>query len=116
MKIEQVIEDLELMSNGKYKNNVTKMGIPQNNSIGVSTPLIRKYAKKMKKDKEFALDLWNSDIHELKMLATLVFPIGSLTKLELDYLANNIYSWDLCDQFCKEVVAKSSTLSDCINS
>ncbi len=43
----EIIEYLNKISSDKFKNNVVKMGIPEENSIGVSTGDIRKLAKNL---------------------------------------------------------------------
>lgn len=58
MTCDEIILELKSISSEKYKANVIKMGIPENNSIGVSTGDIRKLAKGVKKSNEFAYELW----------------------------------------------------------
>lgn len=115
MDCNSIIKDFIIVSDSKYKNNVVKLGIPEENSLGVSTPFIRKYAKTLGKNNELAFELWNSGYHELKLLATLVFFPQKIKYNELNKLINEVYSWDLCDMFCKEVVVKSSYSAECIN-
>ncbi len=48
MTCNEIISQLQAMSSEKHKANVIKLGIPEENSIGVSTTEIRALAKKLK--------------------------------------------------------------------
>ena len=49
MNSQEIIKERQMMATEKYKANVVKMGIPEENSIGVSTGDIRKLAKRLTK-------------------------------------------------------------------
>lgn len=57
MTIDEIIEFLKNNSSEKYKANIKKLGIPSQNAIGVSTPTLRKLAKKIPRNKDFLLEL-----------------------------------------------------------
>jgi 3-methyladenine DNA glycosylase AlkD len=52
MNKQQVIEYLKGISSDKYRRNVVRLGIPEENCIGVSTDEIRKLARKLGKSQE----------------------------------------------------------------
>lgn len=62
MKCDEIINKLQSMASDKYKSNVIKMGIPEEDSLGVSTANIRKMAKMIKKSNELAYELWKQVI------------------------------------------------------
>lgn len=106
MTYEEIISKLQAMTSEKHKANVAKMGIPQNNNIGVSTADIRKLAKSIHKSNELALELWDTGYHEAKLLATLIFHRKSFPLEQAEKLMNDVYSWDLCDSLCKNLLTK----------
>ncbi|BCZ47885.1 hypothetical protein psyc5s11_39520 [Clostridium gelidum] len=106
MTCDEIILELKSISSEKYKANVVKMGIPENNSMGVSTGDIRKLAKGIKKSNKFAYELWRTGYHEAKLLAVLVFDIEYLSLHEVELLINDVCSWDLCDHLCKNLIIK----------
>lgn len=106
MTCDEIILELKSISSEKYKANVVKMGIPENSSIGVSTADIRKLAKGVKKSNEFAHELWSTGYHEAKLLAVLVFDKEYFSLHEVELLMEAVYSWDLCDHLCKNLIIK----------
>lgn len=62
MTCTDIINKLKACSSEKHKANVAKMGIPEENSIGVSTADIRKLAKEIGRSNELAFALWQTDI------------------------------------------------------
>ena len=47
----EIIEYLKSEASERYKNNIVRMGIPAEYCIGVSTAILRNFAKKLKKSK-----------------------------------------------------------------
>ncbi|XBX06460.1 hypothetical protein QMP26_39930 [Enterocloster clostridioformis] len=49
MDCQEIIKELKAHASEKYKANVIRMGIPEENSIGVAASVIRSFAKKIGK-------------------------------------------------------------------
>jgi len=82
------------------------MGIPEENSIGVSTADIRKLAKEIGRSNELAFELWKTGYHEARLLAVLLFDKKQMSRDEIEYLMGDVTSWDLCDHLCKNLIIK----------
>lgn len=108
MTIEEIIQYLQENASDKYKQNVIKLGIPAEDTIGVATPALRKFAKQLPKDKDFLLQLWDTGFHECKMLTILALKPKDCTNEDIIALMNGVHSWDLCDLFCKTIVIKKN--------
>jgi len=106
MNKEQVIEYLKEIGSDRYKRNVLKMGIPQENSIGVSTGEIRKLARKVGKSQELANELWATGYHEAKILAVLLMNKKMIIDKDIERFMKDVRSWDLCDHICKNLIVK----------
>lgn len=106
MKVQEIIEMLKELSSDKYKENVVKLGIPEEDSIGVSTGEVRNVAKKLQKSNELAYELWKTGYHEAKLLAVLLFENKQITIEDIKELMQDVYSWDLCDHICKNLIIK----------
>lgn len=106
MNKEEIIVQLRGMASEKYKENVIKMGIPKEQSIGVSTGDVRKLAKTIEKSNDLAYDLWKSGFHEAKLLAVLLFDKKNFSLEEAEQLMEDVISWDLCDHLCKNLIVK----------
>ena len=106
MNCQEIITELKSMSSEKYKANVVKMGIPEDYSIGVSTGTIRSLAKTIDKSNELAYALWETQYHEAKLLAVLLFDKKGVSLEDIERLMPDIDSWDLCDHVCKNLILK----------
>lgn len=106
MNSETIIKELKALSSEKYKENVMKLGIPEHSSLGVSTGDVRKLAKTIEKSNELAFECWSSGYHEAKMLACLIFDTNTMKLDDLPPLMKEVFSWDLCDHLCKNLILK----------
>lgn len=106
MTCETILDKLKSLSTEKYKQNVVKLGIPEENSLGVSTGDIRALAKDIPKSNELALELWNTGYHEAKLLAVLLFDKKTVSLDQASALMADVASWDLCDHLCKNLIIK----------
>ena len=106
MDSKTLIQQLYEKSNEDYKANVVKLGIPKECSIGVSTGEVRKLAKGIKKSNALAYELWNSGLHEARLLAVLLFDKKVISLHEIEKLMQDVISWDLCDHLCKNLIIK----------
>lgn len=114
MNCQEIVEKLQSMSSEKYKKNVVKMGIPEQDSIGVSTGDVRKLAKTVGKSDALASELWKTGLHEAKLLAVLVYDRKTVSLKEAADLMDQVYSWDLCDHLCKNLLIQIPGYQDLI--
>ena len=106
MTYTEIIARLQSSASERYRANVIKLGIPEENSIGVSTAEIRKLAKEIGKSNDLARELWQTGYHEAKLLAVLVFDPKTFPLTEAEFLIAGVASWDLCDHLCKNLLLK----------
>lgn len=105
--VAEIIETLKALGDDKRKANLVKLGIPEESSLGVSTGDIRKLAKMIKENQELAEELWQTGIHEAKLLAVLLFSKKNISLEAAESLIVDVYSWDLCDHLCKNYLVYS---------
>ena len=108
MNVQEIMDALIKAASTSYKENVVRMGIPENNCIGVPITEIRKIARQIGKSNETANALWNTNCHEARLLAVLVFEPKKLTMMEIDSLMSDVISWDLCNHMCKHLIMKTA--------
>ncbi|QTL97520.1 DNA alkylation repair protein [Iocasia frigidifontis] len=116
MDINEIRGILNELSDEKYKKNVIRLGIPKDKALGVRTGDIRKLARKIRTDHKLAWELWQSGVHEEKILAVLLFDKKDITYQEIESLMHDVNSWDLCDHICKNLIIKTSFAADIIKS
>jgi len=100
MNYEEVIEKLHSMSNQKNVEGMAQYGINPNNNLGVSIYQLRPIAKENGKDHNLAQKLWNSGIHDARLLACFIDDPEKVTGEQMDSWAKDFDSWDICDQAC----------------
>ena len=66
------IVELRERADPSRKPGMARVGIDVSHAIGVSMPDIRAVAKTCGVDHALALELWETEIHEARLLATLV--------------------------------------------
>jgi 3-methyladenine DNA glycosylase AlkD len=97
MDAHAVIGELRERADPSRKPGMARVGIDVSQALGVSMPEIRAVAKTCGVDHALALGLWETEIHEARILATLVADPHQLTEVERESWALDITSWDLCD-------------------
>lgn len=65
---QEMMKELRAQASEKYRENMIRIGIPAENSIGVATSVVRGLAKKAGKSQELAFELWNTKYHEARKL------------------------------------------------
>ncbi|MEW6238636.1 MAG: DNA alkylation repair protein [Candidatus Omnitrophota bacterium] len=75
-----------------------RFGIRTENTYGVSITILMTIAKEAGKDHELAQQLWDSGIHEARILAAMIDEPKMLSDEQLERWVMDIDSWDVCDQ------------------
>ena len=107
MKYDEVIKEMKSMRNEENRKGMARFGINIDKALGISLYVLRPMAKKIGKDHELALKLWDSDIHEAMILAALIDEPDKVTKEQMDSWITKFNSWDLCDQVCCSLFDKT---------
>jgi len=86
---------------------MARFGINPRNTLGIPIPLLRRIAREHGRDHDLAASLWCTDIHEAKIVASLVGDPRRLTARQMDQWAGEFDSWDVCDQCCANLFEDS---------
>ena len=92
---------------------MARVGIDVSQALGVSMPDIRAVAKTCGVDHALALELWETEVHEARILATLVADPDALTEPQRERWVLDITSWDLCDS-AADLFGRAPAYSDAI--
>ena len=84
-----------------------RFGINTDNALGVSLPIVRDIAKKIGKNHKLAQQLWNSGIHEARILAGIIDEPDKVTGKQMENWVKDFNSWDVCDQVCGNLFDKT---------
>ncbi len=104
---EQIVKNLKVQRNAKNLAGMARFGISSKNTLGVSMPVLRAMAKEIGKDHKLASDLWQTEIHEARILAGLIDLPELVAKKQMDGWAGGFDSWDVCDQVCMNLFDKT---------
>jgi 3-methyladenine DNA glycosylase AlkD len=107
MQYEEIIEQLKSLSDPEAVAGMARFGIKSDKTLGVSIPNLRKIAKKTGKNHLLALQLWDSDIHEARILAGMVDDPEMVTEEQMESWVKDFDSWDVCDQCCLNLLDKT---------
>jgi len=100
MKVETILIRLQDVADPSRLTHMERFGINVKNALGVSIPNLRLLAKEIPKNHSLALKLWDTGIHEARILACYVDEIKRVTEFQLETWVKDFNSWDLCDQCC----------------
>jgi 3-methyladenine DNA glycosylase AlkD len=97
---QQILEKLRSWSDPRNVEGMARYGIRPQHALGISMTTLRQMAKEIGKDHDLALELWQSGIHEARILATIIDRPELVTEEQLESWARDFDSWDVCDQAC----------------
>jgi 3-methyladenine DNA glycosylase AlkD len=107
MTTNEILAQLKSLANPRNVAGMSKFGINPRNTLGVSIPTLRRIAKQAGTDHRLALDLWQSGIHEARILAAMVDDPTRVTAAQMESWVKDFDSWDVCDQVCSNLFDKT---------
>ncbi len=107
VSVEEVVKRLESMSRQENREGMARFGINTDRALGISMPELRRLAKELKKDHELSIKLWDSGLHEARILASLIDDPGLVTEEQMESWASGFDSWDVCDQCCSNLFSRT---------
>jgi 3-methyladenine DNA glycosylase AlkD len=99
----QILEQLKSLANAENVAGMARFGINPENSYGISIPTLRKIAKQTGRDHQIAQELWESGMHEARILACFIDDPRQVSEIQMDRWAADFDSWDVCDQCCSNL-------------
>jgi 3-methyladenine DNA glycosylase AlkD len=99
---------LKRRADPKNLEGMARFGINTHNALGITVTDIRKIAKGLGRNHELALTLWESKIHEARMLASFIDVPELVTETQMDSWAKEFDSWDICDECCGDLFDRTA--------
>jgi 3-methyladenine DNA glycosylase AlkD len=100
MELQDIIERLKAMGSPERCGAMKRAGIRGNNIFGISVEKLRQLAEEIGTDHYLANQLWALDIHEAKLLASIIDDPKEVTPEQMDQWIRACDSWDICDGLC----------------
>ncbi len=103
MKLEEILEELEsLKGSSKDIEGMIRFGINPEKLYGIRIPVLRKLAKKIKKNHQLAQQLWDLGYRETMILAAMIDDASLVTEAQMEQWVSSPYFsyWEVVDQAC----------------
>ena len=94
----EIILRLKSQANPENVAGMARYGINSHNTLGISMYTLREMARTIPKNHTLAMELWDSGIHEARILASLVDEPDKVTDEQLERWVADFDSWDIVDQ------------------
>ena len=107
MTAQEIVEELRPLGKDSYKKVLLNHGIKEP-IFGVKIEEMKKIQKRIKKDYQLALDLFNTGIYDAMYLAGLIADDLKMTKKDLRHWAENASCAMLCEYTVAWVAAESN--------
>jgi len=108
MTYKQIISELYALENkDKVILKEKKFGIIANNSLGIYHKDLKEIAKKVGRNNKLAIQLFDSEIYEARILCSKIFNPNDITEELMEKWVVTFENWEICDSFCMGLFAKS---------
>jgi 3-methyladenine DNA glycosylase AlkD len=74
-------------------------------ALGVGLPSLRSSAKRIGRDHQLALALWETPLREARILASLIDEPERVTANQMNRWVKSFDNWEICDQVCQNLFA-----------
>jgi 3-methyladenine DNA glycosylase AlkD len=98
MDAADILRRLQALGNPADRAGMARFGINAEKAYGIRIPKLRALAKEIKRDHPLALELWQTGMHEARILASMIADPKQVTPDLMDAWTADFNSWDLCDQ------------------
>ena len=110
---DELMKTLSTFARAKNLESQVRFGIIGHKMLGVSIYDLRKIAKGIRSH-EPALELWQTGIHEARMLAAMVDDPAQVTLSQLEDWVVEFDSWDICDVVTDELFIHSPEMLEVV--
>ena len=107
MTADEIIAELRGAANDHNRAGMARFGINTERALGISVTRLRQMAKGIGKSHALALALWDSGIHEARILASIVDEPDAVTEEQMEAWVAEFNSWDIVDQVCGNLFDKT---------
>lgn len=105
-QLQAILNKLHAQSNPANLAGMAHYGIQTGQALGIPLPVLRSMAKGIK-DHDLALQLWETGIHEARLLASMVDDPKLVTADQMEDWVKDFDSWDICDGVCGNLFDKT---------
>jgi len=104
MKLDAILKRLESLGNPKNVEGMANFGIVTRKSYGIPTPVLKQFAREVKKSADnrhaLAQELWQTGIYDARAVAFWIDDPKQVTKKQMDAWAADFDNWATVDGTC----------------
>ena len=106
MNIKEIINEFENLCDPASIEGMKRGGIDPEKTYGIKIPILRKIAKKIKKNRELAQQLWELGYRETMILAGMIDEPVQVTEKQMDdWISSPHFTyWEIVDQTCMNLL------------
>jgi 3-methyladenine DNA glycosylase AlkD len=106
--VEGVLDRLRALADPSRLEGMGRYGIGGGHAWGVTVAELRSVARTLGRDHGLAAGLWDTGVHEARILASMLDEPGQVDAEQFERWAAGFASWDLCDQVCANLFRHSA--------
>jgi 3-methyladenine DNA glycosylase AlkD len=95
-----VLKALEALGTEHTRNGYARFGIIAPKAFGVTVGDIQGVAKRVGRNHELALELWETGWYEARMLCAFIDEPAKVTPAQMDRWCRDFDNWGICDTLC----------------
>lgn len=107
-RVDETLRWLEKRGTKANRDGMARYGIFAEKVYGVSMTTIKSQAKRLGKDHELALALWDTGWYEARILTAFVDEPARVTPSQMDRWARDFDNWGICDSICFHLFDKTA--------
>ena len=108
MTVLEILEALRAAGSARNIEGMARYNIRPAKVLGVPQPVIQQLAREIGRNSSLGVELWDTGVHEARLLALLLVNPLTLTECEIDRWVYQFDSWALCDSTCLKVICKTA--------
>jgi len=101
--VADILAELRALGSPKHREGMSRFGIETAKAYGVSVVVLRKLARPYRRNHQLAHELWETGVHEARMLACMIDDPKQVTEEQMESWVVDIDSWDVCDGCCGDL-------------
>jgi 3-methyladenine DNA glycosylase AlkD len=105
--VSAILREMRAIANPVVRDGMRRFGIHDTRAVGLTVPQIRAIARRIGKNQPLAEQLWQSSVHEARVLAALIGDPQAITRSTMDRWTRDFASWDICDACCCNLFDRS---------
>ena len=111
MTVDEILKKLESLGSARNVEGMAHFGIKTGKSFGVPTPLLKQFAREVKKQTEdrhaLALDLWKTKVYDARAIAFMIDDPKRVTREQMESWARDFDNWATVDGTCSYLFCRT---------